>query len=106
MQNDLINTFCETKALDAGGVARLSASSTSLTSLQLIDTKVYESLIRALLGIAARFCAVIALKSRAVPNAGWGTRLRGGQRGAHHRRLLSQFPHKSVNLFFISTIKG
>ena len=44
------------------GAACLLLSSFLLSSLELCDTKVYEPLIRALFGIAAHCCKVIALK--------------------------------------------
>ena len=45
-----------------------SCSSSSLSSLELSDTKVHEPYIRALLGTASRFCEVVVLKLRTVPN--------------------------------------
>ena len=44
------------------------SSSSSLSSLELSDTKVYETEIRALLATASHFCEVFVLKSRTVPN--------------------------------------
>ena len=41
-------------------------SSLLLSSLELSDTKVYESYMRALLGIASQFCAVVVLKLRSL----------------------------------------
>ena len=45
-----------------------SLSSLLLSSLELSDTTLYESYMRALLGTASHFCEVFALKSRTVPN--------------------------------------
>ena len=48
--------------------ASSSSSSLLLSSLELIDTQVYEPGIRALLGNALHFCEVVVLESRTVPN--------------------------------------
>ena len=45
-----------------------SSSSLLLSSIELSDTKVYEPLLRALLGTASQFCEVVVPKSRTVPS--------------------------------------
>ena len=44
-----------------------SCSSSLLPSLELIDTKVYDPRIRALIGIASHCCEVVVLKLQCVP---------------------------------------
>ena len=50
--------------LCGGVVPRISSSSFLLSSLELSDTKVYEPLMRALLGTGSQFCEVIILECR------------------------------------------
>jgi hypothetical protein len=61
-------------------------SSLSLSSLELIDTKVYEPEVRALLGTAAHFCEVVVLKSRT--RTGFSHRFRGGLAFHAHSLLI------------------
>ena len=55
------------QGLKSGNPASSSASSSSLSSPELSDTKVYEPYIRAIIGTATQFCKVGILKSGTTP---------------------------------------